>query len=416
MMGMPDRTSTHKKSHDSPVTATPQTVRQLNRAVVLDLIRKNQPLSRAELARISGINPSNISSIVEDLTGKGLLREERAKGFGRGRAPDLISLDRSAFRVMAISLLRSRTTVAIATLAGNIENSFTFATPDTPQEFAFSVESAYREMEQNLSLQDGVSDGIRQVVISSPGILNRHRNGKTTMIASDLPNYSNADLVAMMKKKLNLPVTIANNAGLAAMSLIYSPDYAKVPLRDFVLLVIGECGVGAGLVIQRDLYSGYDAAYAGEVGHTVVESKGRPCTCGRCGCLQQYICDVATWRRYKPNVAFSPQRFAGFLEDVLAGGAKARAALRPTIEYLKLGISNIMLMLNPERIILAGSLMKLWPILEKELESSACYRQRHTLLQATQLPVDTLYLRGAVERALQQALAESPKKSLPGTR
>lgn len=206
------------KSLRSPVTATPQTVRQLNRAVVLDLIRKNQPLSRADLARISGINPSNISSIVEDLIQKDLLREERAKDFGRGRAPDLLSLDRGAFRVMAISLLRARTTVAIATLAGNIENSFTFATPDTPEEFAFAVENAYRTLIQNLSSNEVSSGPIKQVVVSSPGILSRHRNGKITMIASDLPRYSDIDLVAILSKKLKLPVTIANNAGLAAMS------------------------------------------------------------------------------------------------------------------------------------------------------------------------------------------------------
>src|SRR6185437_544247 len=178
MMRMPKRTSMKAKSLRSPVTATPQTVRQLNRAVVLDLIRKNQPLSRADLARISGINPSNISSIVEDLIQKDLLREERAKDFGRGRAPDLLSLDRGAFRVMAISLLRARTAVAIATLTGNIENSFTFVTPDSPEEFAFAVENAYRTLIQNLSPQEVSSGPIKQVVVSSPGILSRHRSGK----------------------------------------------------------------------------------------------------------------------------------------------------------------------------------------------------------------------------------------------
>lgn len=412
MVRMPKRIGSKAKSLLPPVTATPQTVRRLNRAVVLDLIRKNQPLSRADLARISGINPSNISSIVEDLIRKDLLCEERAKDFGRGRTPDLLSLDRGAFRVMAISLLRARTTVAIATLAGNIENSFTFATPDTPEQFAFAVESAYRTLIQSLSSKETSSSAVKQVVISSPGILSRHRNGKTTMIAPDLPRYSDVDLVVILNRKLKLPVMIANNAGLAAMSLIYSREYAKDPLRDFVLLVVGESGVGAGVVIQRHLYSGYDAAYAGEVGHTVIESQGRPCSCGRSGCLQQYICDVATWRRYKPKVPFSPQKFEGFLDDVLAGSAKARAALRPTIEYLSLGISNITLMLNPERIILAGSLMRLWPAIQEELGAAAFPRQRHTLLQATQLPVDLLYLRGAVERALQSALTEFPNGSL----
>lgn len=390
----------------SPVTATPQTVRHLNRAVVLDLIRQNQPLSRAELARLSGIHRSNISSIVDDLTRKGLLREERAKNFGRGRTPDLISLDRSAFRVMAISLLRARATVAIATLAGNIENSFTFATPDTPQQFAVAVEGAYRTLIQNISLMDAKSSPIKQIVISSPGIPNRDRHGKTTMTASEMPNYSDIDLSELVRKRLNLPTMIANNAGLAAMSLINSRDDSNEPLHDFVLLVIGESGVGSGLVIQRNLYSGYDAAYAGEVGHTVVDLKGPTCNCGRSGCLQLYICDEATWKRYKPATPFSQLNFEEFLDAVTSGSAKARAALRPTIEYLSVGISNIALMINPERIILAGSLMRIWPVLQKEL-GLAFPPHHHTIVQPTKVPVDVLYLKGAVDRALNQVLAES---------
>ncbi len=399
--------STKAKALRSPVTATPKTVRHLNRAVVLDLIRQHQPLSRAELARLSGIHRSNISSIVDDLTRKGLLSEERAKNFGRGRTPDLISLDRAAFRVMAISLLRARTTVAIATLAGHIENSFTFVTPDTPQQFAAAVEGAYRTLIQNISLMDAKSSPIKQIVISSPGILNRDRNGKTTMTASEMPNYSNIDLSDLLSKKLNLPTMIANNAGLAAMSLINSRDYANDPLHDFVLLVIGEAGVGSGLVIQRNLYSGYDAAYAGEVGHTVVDFKGPPCSCGRSGCLQLYICDQATWKRYKPDTPFSPLNFEEFLDAVVSGSAKARAALRPTIEYLSVGISNIALMINPERIILAGSLMRIWPVLQKELSLAFFPRHHHAIVQPTKVPVDVLYLKGAVERALYQVLAES---------
>jgi predicted NBD/HSP70 family sugar kinase len=407
MIRMSDRINRKVKADRSPVTATPKTVRHLNRAIVLDLIRQNQPLSRAELARLSGIHRSNISSIVDDLSRKGLLREERAQQFGRGRTPDLISLDRAAFRVMAISLLRARTTVAIGTLGGNIENSFTFVTPETPQQLVAAVEGAYRTLIQNISLMDAKTAPIKQVVISSPGILNRDRNGRTTITASEMPRYSDVDLAELVSKRLNLPVMIANNAGLAAMGLITSGDNAKRPMNDFVLLVVGESGVGSGLVIQRSLYSGFDAAYAGEVGHTVVDLKGPPCSCGRAGCLQLYVCDEATWKRYKPDQPFSPVNYEEFLDAVLAGSAKARAALRSTIEYLSVGISNIALMVNPERIVVAGSLMRIWPVLQKELEAAFFPRHHHTRIEPTKVPVDVLYLKGAVERALQEVLAKS---------
>lgn len=404
---MSDKSKKKFKTTRSPVTATPKTIRHLNRAVVLDLIRQNQPLSRAELARLSGIHRSNISSIVDDLSRKGFLREERAKNFGRGRIPHLISLDRAAFRVVAISLLRARTTVAIGTLGGTIENSFTFVTPDCPQQFADCIQGAYRTLIQTISLMDARSSPIKQVVISTPGILNRDRNGRTTITASELPNYSDVDLADLVSKKLSLPVIIANNAGLAAMSLISNGDGSRPPVNDFVLLLIGESGVGSGLIIQRSLYSGYDAAYAGEVGHTVVDLKGAPCSCGRSGCLQMYVCDEATWRRYKPDVPFSPVHFEEFLDAVLAGSAKAYAALRPTIEYLSVGISNIALMVNPERIVVAGSLTRIWPVLQKKVEAAFFPRHHHTRIEPTNVPIDVLYVKGAVERALQEVLARS---------
>lgn len=403
---MAEKSSTHAKHPRGPVTATPKTVRHLNRAVVLELIRQHQPLSRAQLARLSGIHRSNISNIVDDLTGKGLLREERARNFGRGRTPALISMDQGAFRVMAVSLLHSRTTMAVAGLAGNIENSFTFPTPATPHEFAASLEGAYRTLTHNLLWMDARSSPIRQVVISSPGILNREPGGKTTMLATDLPNYASVDLTELVRKKLKLPAMIANNAGLAAMSLINSGSSQQGPLHDFVLLVIGESGVGSGLVIQRSLYSGYDAAYAGEVGHMVVDSKGPACSCGRSGCLQMYISDKATWRRFKPDIPFNPPGFEEFLDEAMAGSAKARAALRPTLDYLSLGLSNIALMLNPERVILAGSLMRIWPYVQRELELQF-FPRHQTLIQPTKVPVDVLYLKGAIERALQQVLSET---------
>jgi predicted NBD/HSP70 family sugar kinase len=178
-------------------------------------------------------------------------------------------------------------------------------------------------------------------------------------------------------------------------------------VNDFVLLVIGDVGVGSGVVIQHNLYSGFDAAYAGEVGHTVIDPKGPLCNCGRRGCLQLYICDSATWKRYNPCVEYSSARFAEFLDEVNAGSAKALAAVNQMAEYLSLGISNIALTLNPEKILLSGAMMKIWPVLEKELKSAFFLPHHHALIQRVDSPVDELFLKGAIERALDVVLLDS---------
>ena len=402
---MANSARTKNKDRRPFVAATPKTVRQLNKALVLDLIREHQPLSRAELARLTGIHRSNISIIVEDLSEIGLIREERAKNFGRGRTPDLISFDRNACRVMAVSLRRTHTTVVMAGLSGHVDNSFTFETPEYPQQFAVAVGDAYRTLLQNASLMEANRAPLRQAVVSIPGIVTRGSGDKAAIWTPGLPQYSGIDLTAMLQEQLKIPVLIANNAGLAALSVIHDQE-DKMP-NDFVLLVVGDAGVGSGIVLQRSLYSGFDAAFAGEVGHTVVDPKGPPCNCGRVGCWQQYICDEATWKRYKPGTSYSPAAFEEFLAAAESGSSKALSALRRTGEYLSLGISNVALTFNPEQIVLAGALMRVWPLLDKQLQSAFFLPHHHILLKPLKAPIDTLYLRGAVEKAVSMVLSGS---------
>ncbi len=348
---------------------------------------------------------SNISLIVDDLSQEGLIREERARNFGRGRTPDLISFDPNACHVLAVNLRRLHTTVAIASLSGQVDHSFTFQTPETPHQFVAAVVNACRTLLQNASLMDAKTAQLRQAVVSIPGTVTRGGGDKASIWTPGLPQYTGVDVEAMLQKQLKIPVLVANNAGLAALNVIRDREY-KAP-SDFVLLVVGDAGVGSGIVLQRSLYSGFDAAFAGEVGHTVIDLKGPPCNCGRVGCWQQFISDEATWKRYKPGTPYSPTAFEEFLSAVENGSSKALSAVRRTAEYLSLGISNIALTLNPEQIVLAGALMRVWPLLNKELQSAFFLPHHHVLLKPLNVPIDILYLHGSVEKALNLVLSGS---------
>jgi predicted NBD/HSP70 family sugar kinase len=392
--------------HNGLVTAKPQTVRHLNRAAVLDLIRQHQPLSRADLARYTGIHRSNISIIVDDLRNRGLLREERAKNGARGRTPTLISLERGSFGVLGVSLRSQRTTVALASLDGHVESSYTFETPKMPEKFVDELQEAYKTVTERFDAP-ATRRSVNQMVVSLPGIVNRMSDGVVTIWTPALPKYSGSSLEAMIEKRIGIPCLMANNAGLAAMAVLRSGEKENESVNDFVLLVIGDVGVGSGVVIHHNLYSGYDAAYAGEVGHTVIDPKGPLCNCGQRGCLQLYICDSATWKRYNPRAEFSATRFDEFLDAVNAGSPKALAAVSETVKYLSLGISNLALTLNPERIMLAGSITRIWPVLEKKLKSAFFLPHHHARIQGIESPIDSLFLKGAIERALDAVLLES---------
>jgi predicted NBD/HSP70 family sugar kinase len=403
--GMKSKSASTMRPQHRMVTAKPQTVRHLNRATVLDLIRKHQPLSRADLARYTGIHRSNISIIVEDLQSRGLLREERAKNGRRGRIPTFISLERGSFGVLGVNLRSLRTTVALASLDRHVESSSTFETPKTPEEFVVLLQEACESVTQSFDTPARVRP-VSQMVVSLPGIVNRVPKGPTIWTPA-LPKYSGSNLEALIKERTGIPCLLANNAGLAAMAVMRSGEKQNEDMNDFVLLVIGDAGVGSGVVIQQNLYSGFDAAYAGEVGHTVIDPNGPSCNCGRRGCLQLYICDNATWKRYSPSVEFSAARFEAFLDEVNAGSAKALAVVSEMAKYLSLGISNIVLTLNPEKILMAGAITKIWPVLERKLKSAFFLPHHHALIQCVESPIEALFLKGAIERALDMMLLDS---------
>ena len=389
------------------VSAKPQTVRHLNRATVLDLIRQYQPVSRATLARLAGIHRSNISIIVEDLSRKGLLREEMSQEMRRGRTPTLISLDRGTVRVIAVNVRRARTTVVLASLDGHTDATYSFATPDSPDSFVDELEGAVKSLRAGDVAKGSQPLQVAQMVVSIPGILDVIGSNQATVWTPGLPKYSGVELGAVLEKRLGFPCLLANNAGLAATAALHTEEEKDSAVKDFVLLVIGDVGVGSGVVLQRHLYAGHDAAYAGEVGHTVIDPRGPRCDCGRRGCWQLYICDKATYGRYNPKAVFTPARFEEFMSAVNAGSPKALKTLRETATYLSLGISNIALMLNPEKIIIAGALTRGWDVLQRELKSVFFLPHHHAMIQPVDVPVDTLFLRGAAERAIDMVLSNS---------
>lgn len=391
------------------VTGKPQTIRHLNRAAVLELIRQHQPLSRADLSRLTGIHRSNISIIVEDLQSSGLLTEERRKDAGRGRTPSMISLGHDTTGVIGVSLRVAQTTVVFATLDGVTQHSAKFTTPTDPAQFIEDLAEACASVCASVD-HTAVARTARQMVISIAGIVTRTAKGPAKTWIPTLPLFKDFPLADAAEKKTGIPCLAANNSGLGAVAILHANERRQGWVNDFVFLVIGDLGVGSGVVIQKNLYSGYDAAYAGEIGHTVVDANGPLCNCGRRGCLQLYICDAATWKRFNPRLPFTAARFQTYLDDVLKGDAKALRCLEETAKYLSLGISNIALTLNPERIIVGGTITRVWSSLEPELKSAFFLPDHHALVEPIDVPIDQLFIRGAVERALSIVLTETAER------
>jgi predicted NBD/HSP70 family sugar kinase len=380
-------------------TARPSSVRDVNRSIILNLVRLHQPISRVDLSNRTGIFRSSVSAIVDDLVRNRLLVEERATPKGRGRVPVHLSLNPNGFSVLGVSIRAFETKIAAAGLTGEIQATVAFQTPEDPHQLIKEIGKGLKR----LRVETSISHEWRQVGVGVPGMIDR-RKGEIIMLPA-LPHYAGFPIAREIGKLVGAETTAENDTSAAALAELWLHESELAGIRDLVFVEVGEIGVGAGLVLQGEPYAGHDHTWVGEFGHMIIDPSGPPCNCGRRGCWELYTCDRATWQRYDPRTEFSTVRFDQLIQLAQTGDAKAVRAFRATAEYLSLGISNIVLGLNPKRVVVAGQITKLWGLIQHTLESTySAGRVRLPLYPARFVP-DVLSLQGAVVLALQHAFA-----------
>lgn len=390
------KSSTHSGAR-SDTTATPRTIRLLNRSIVMNLIVRNQPISRAELARLTGMHRSNISIIVEGLIREGLLREEPAKSLGKGRIPLSIFVREDFTFVLAVNLRVSETSIALGRLTGKIAAQISFPTPSDADTFAVLLDREIRGL-----LKRTGADGKRSVLnlnIGVPGHVRPKSTGRMWIPA--LPGYSGLRLRALIESKTRIPTEVMNNAGLGALAELWLEEKEHPRPRDFVFLFVGDMGTGSGLILNQQLYLGHDRTFAGEFGHTVIEPNGPECACGRLGCWQLYVSDQATWQRYQPKKPFSAANFREFLLRVMQQEARALACLFDTARYMALGIYNISQVLNPGSVVIGGEITSVWDVFVPQLRKELAKLDSQIPVRSSRIRnIDELFLHGAVQLGL----------------
>jgi predicted NBD/HSP70 family sugar kinase len=378
-------------------TATPATVRRVNRSIILNLVRLHQPLCRAELSARTGIFRSSVSAIVDELVRDGLLVEQRAKPQNRGRVPVELSLNPDGFRVLGISVRGFRTFVADAGLDGNIGTKCSFSTPSDPaalmRELAGAIGRVRADREQ----------GFRRVGISLPGMV--HSDTGEVLMLPSLPAYAGFGITRAVGELAGAPAVAENDCNAGALAELWMNESEVAGLEDFVFVEIGDIGVGAGLILKGELYRGHDRTWVGEFGHMIVDPDGPPCSCGRRGCWETYVADRATWRRYDPRTEYTPARFEGLVGLASDGDGRAARVLRETAEYISLGLSNIAFGLNPEMILIAGEITRVWGLVQQTIETAHCPGGMRLRVNPARFNLDVLSLQGAVVLALQEAYA-----------
>ncbi|HEX8275698.1 MAG TPA: ROK family protein [Longimicrobiaceae bacterium] len=380
--------------------ATRSTAREVNRQIVLNLVREHQPISRADLARRMGVARGSVTPLVKELLADGLIYEGSIAETSRGRKPTLLYVRTRDRLAVGIDVRFSRTSVILSDFGGREIAVETFATPLDPAELTAELgRRVVRLVETHADA--GECEGVGLVV---PGMVDRR-----TAVVLNAPTlgWRDVDLRAALTAAVGLPVFIDRDAAACAMAHMWLSQASGDGVDNFVYLTVSD-GVGTSVVVNGEVLRGYRST-AGEFGHVPLSLDGPQCACGARGCLEAYASNRATLARYlgrdlSPPAASAQLRGEGLeIPDLVArarsGDAAAAAALRDTGRYLGVGIANIINSISPARIVVGGEITAAWDLIEPAVQESLRERTLTAASAATPVVVEAgdayLRLRGA---------------------
>jgi predicted NBD/HSP70 family sugar kinase len=351
--------------HGSFISGNAKVVRNINRAVILNLIREKQPISRIEIAKICGLNKSTVSSIVADLLEEGLIYQEEESNLNVGRNPIKLYLKLGTHLVGAINIDSPTTRLAIADLDGSVKAAATIdKKSESPEQFvAHCVEKLFELRNQlNITHLEGIG-------VSVAGIVDPIQ---AKVVFAPRLGWKDFDIGKLMQQLCpnEGAVVIDNDARASALAELWYGNH-DLNLSNFVFLAVGP-GIGTGIVVDKELIHGSSYA-AGEFGHMTLFEGGELCSCGNYGCWEAYASDRATVKRYMMQKQIEPSSASPLiLQDIIDSASQqnngvARDILRQTGHYLGMGIADIIKVIDPEAIIVGGRITNAWEIVYPEI-------------------------------------------------
>ena len=344
-------------------TGDQQLVKRINRSVLLRLLRRRSGLSRAQLAQESGLTKSTVSLLVRELIDEGWVTETglaTAQGLGRPSTP--LRIDGSRRAMIGVEIAVESLRVAAVSLTGeviwSIEESLSEREPEPVcRQVAQLVVRAHRVLAERALLVSGIGIGL-------PGAFDEATG--TVRFAPNLGwrNVSFLPLITHALSQAGAPpvaVHVQNEADTAALS---EYEFSEGDVVDSLIFVTCGTGVGAGIVLNDRLFTGLQGM-AGEIGHSILQVDGLPCSCGRRGCAETFfgaraldrLPDPARggvylgvvlqnlWTTFNPGALVvggpSCEQYPGILDtarDTLAGYAASAGVVAPAVRPARYGL------------------------------------------------------------------------------
>ena len=347
--------------------ARSSTIRDINRQFVLNYIRDREPISRADIARVTELQRSTVSTIVEELKTEGIIEEIGAGASTGGRRPTMLRLRAASVMAVGVDITPTATTVVTSDLVGRVLAREEVENSPRPDEMAARVVGRVREV----AARDG-QGALAGVGVSLPGLVD---TGTGRAVYIPFFRWRDWAVAEEIERATGLHASVDNDANAAALAELWFGRPEVSEARDFIIALVAE-GIGTGIVFDGQIYRGERGA-AGEFGHMIVGQNGPvACSCGNRDCWEAFASERAAVARYQRNVglpvdvASTRVCFNTLIERAFGGEQPAIDALTETAHYLGIGVSNLIVGLSPEAVVVCGQITRAWPIIAPSLEET----------------------------------------------
>jgi predicted NBD/HSP70 family sugar kinase len=380
--------------------ASSETAREINRDILLHAIHIHQPVSRADLARLTGLQPSTVSVIIGQLIDEGWVLPGTLGRLPRGRRPTFVTLN-DQHVTLAIDLRPGKANLAVVDINGKILGRESVASElqegSTAEARTAIAQIAYVAQSLQAAYPDRVFQGLG-VSVSGRVEQKTHR-----LLFSPNAPWSQIDLYAELQSVLDLPIEMENAANACLFSERWFGNFSDA--SNMLVVSVSE-GIGAGMLIDGRVVRGRDDM-AGEFGHMTLEEAGPLCGCGNTGCWETFASNRAGLRYYRELAPESSlTSFQELLDLAQAGDLRALRSIDKMMTYVARGLTMLTAGLAPEVIIIVGDCTAFWPRIRPLLESQLIAKSftPHTPRLVAAMDGDAARLRGAAALVLHKVL------------
>ena len=364
-------------------------IREINLSIILNCLRSTAPLSRSQLAQMTGLNKTTVSSLVKELLDGGFIKEVGLGNSHGGRRAVMLDLNPNAGNIIGLEIGVDFISIILTDFRARIlwrskretdptQNQDTIL--DLAIELARDARAAAGPDGDSLL---GIGIGVPGLVDSSSGVL---------LFAPNL-RWRDVPIKDVFTSELGIPVFVDNDANVAALGERYLGIAQNT--EDFIYLAAGV-GLGGGIVLGGKLYGGV-GGYAGEIGHMTIVENGELCNCGNRGCWETLVSQRAIIKRAQRAAESHRESrivelckgqmeqisISTIIQAASEGDETAERVLEETGVYLGVGIANLINALNPALVILGGVLSLaseyLLPAIERTIEERSLAWPRQTV-------------------------------------